>query len=588
MNKHIVDQVSAVANKIKLLLIEDNPADRVLLREKLSCISGVDFHIAEEELFESGLKYLSLDTYLDLVILDFHLPDGNGVENIARIRKITPELPIIILTGMADDQLAMQLLQYGVQDFLTKGEVTSNSLLRSIRYAIERQQMVSRLEKSREIEQYLAYNDSLTGLANRERFYITLNNKIADAGMNEQKFALLFLDLNGFKRVNDTLGHTAGDQLLKIVATRLAGCARKTDSIFRLGGDEFTLILAEDCPTERLVGIANKILNEVSQPVVIGGQELSVGGSMGVSIYPDDGIDAESLVKNADIAMYHAKSKAGSSFAFYNSSLYEKQEDEFELENHLLKGIENGEFVLHYQPLMEMSSGKISSLEALIRWNHPKLGMIQPDRLIPIAEETGLIIPLSKWVLQTACKQGREWQEAGYSSVPIAVNLSAQQFYEDDFLESVVTILNENSLDPRFLGFELTESSAMQNLEYAIELLELFRQLGIKISMDDFGTGYSSLSYLNRLPIDTLKIDKSFINGIPEHKDRTTTTEAIVGLAHNLSLDVVAEGVENFEQLTFLNSLNCNRIQGYYISKPVDSKAAEHFLDRKNVEYNLS
>jgi diguanylate cyclase (GGDEF)-like protein len=386
--------------------------------------------------------------------------------------------------------------------------------------------------------------------------------------------AVMFLDLDRFKVINDTLGHEAGDLLLKAVAERLKECLRPGDNVFRMGGDEFLFILTDVRDIDDVRSAAQAILDHFKEPVHINSHEFMISASIGISVYPLDGEELESLVKNADVAMYDAKNRGKNSFRFYEAHMNDKAEERLHIESSLRKALENKEFMLYYQPRFNLASSKIIGMEALVRWQHPDLGLVPPLDFIPLAEESGFIVPLGEWVLRTSCMQCREWQMEEGFPLNISVNISAAQFQREEFVEMVKRILEESLLDPKYLELELTESVVMENGAMAITKLNQLKALGVKISIDDFGTGFSSLSYLKHFPIDSLKIDRSFIKDIPTAPKDSAITKTIIALGRRLSLNVVAEGVETQEQFAFLLSRKCSEVQGYLISKPLPPEEA--------------
>jgi diguanylate cyclase (GGDEF)-like protein len=424
-------------------------------------------------------------------------------------------------------------------------------------------------KESDERIRYLATHDGLTTLPNRVMFSQLLSVAIQTARRYQRNFAVLFIDLDRFKTVNDTLGHEAGDKLLQEIATRLTGCLRASDVVARLGGDEFVVLVQEVNETEEVGMVARKILSAVLQPVVISGQECRVTGSIGICMYPDGGQDEQSLMKNADIAMYLAKEEGKNNFQFYSPNIKIESLERLTLETSLRRALERGEFFLHYQAKLEFKTNRITGVEALLRWQHPDLGMVGPTRFIPIAEETGLIVPIGRWVLQTACAQNVAWQREGLPPVCMAVNLSARQFVDENFLKDITAALEGSGMNPELLELELTESMVMQNPERAAKLLAAIKRLGVRIAIDDFGVGYSSLAQIKRFPIDTLKVDRSFIRDLAENAEDRAITEAIIAMGKTLSLTVVAEGVETQEQQAFLSEHACDEMQGYYFSKPI-------------------
>ncbi|KGK86373.1 diguanylate cyclase [Desulfosporosinus sp. HMP52] len=420
-----------------------------------------------------------------------------------------------------------------------------------------------------------AQHDALTGLPNRLLFNEYLKNALARARRKNGKLAVMFLDLDRFKLINDTMGHNMGDLLLKSVAERLRQTLREGDTVARQGGDEFLILLSEIQDEIEAALVSERILGLFSKPIILEDNEIYISTSIGISLYPNDGSDMEGLVKQADTAMYAAKEKGRNNCQFFTQGLNIKANQRLSTENSLRKALVREEFVLHYQPQVDLDTGLIVGLEALIRWDSVELGMVSPAAFIPIAEETGLIIPIGEWVLRTACAQNKHWQEQGFSPLRIAVNISARQFKEPNFVNLVKNILNETKLDPQWLELEITESIAMEKGQTSLEMLSSFKELGVRISIDDFGTGFSSLNYLSRMPIDTLKIDQTFIRDITTGDNGKEVVTAIIQLAKNLQLKVIAEGVETDNQFSFLKDKLCDEMQGFLFSKAVSSQEAE-------------
>jgi diguanylate cyclase (GGDEF)-like protein/PAS domain S-box-containing protein len=442
-------------------------------------------------------------------------------------------------------------------------------------------------KKTEEEIKFLAYHDVLTGLPNRKSFYICLEDELVrslsrDRGkrrVGDHKWALFFLGLDRFKYVNDTLGHDVGDELLQSVAVRIQNCLRKSDYIFRLGGDEFTIILKNFIYDTDIAKVAQKIREEVARPFYLKDHELYITISIGISVYPDDGDDVEILVKNADMAM-HAAKEEGQGYRFFTEEMNRKALERMRLERSLRTALQHKQFVVYYQPLVD-NSDRIIGMEALLRWYHPELGMIGPSKFIPLAEETGTIVPIGKWVLHAACQQATKWHNMGHTDFYVAVNLSPRQFKEPDLVETVELVLEATGLPPDCLKLEVTESGIMENPEQAIAKMKMLRTKGIRFSIDDFGTGYSSLSYLKRFPIDTLKIDRSFVMDCITNKDDQEIIKTIIAMARNLDMDTVAEGVETEEQQDFLIGQGCHIMQGYYFGRPMPADKFEEMLQRR-------
>ncbi|MDO9319376.1 MAG: EAL domain-containing protein [Gammaproteobacteria bacterium] len=438
------------------------------------------------------------------------------------------------------------------------------------------------LAHTRQVE-YLAFHDSLTGLPNRSFFAKLLHQRIIDSRRGKKKFAVMFLDIDKFKIVNDTLGHDAGDQLLKEVAQRIRAALRESDVVARMGGDEFTIILPETGEDEQLAEASRKILNAVRNSYLLAGQELRITVSIGVSVYPRDGEDEGSLMKHADIAMYYAKGEGRNNFKFYTDEINTDSLERLTLEASLRNAVEKNQLELFYQAKRDLCSDHITGMEALLRWHHPDLGLILPKQFIPIAEETRLIIPIGRWVLETACRQSVEWRNKGID-LGMAVNLSAVQFRDDNLLKDIEEVLEKSGMDPRMLEIEITETTIMGDLSMAIEVMQDIKRLGVHIAIDDFGTGYSSLSALKDFPIDTIKIDGSFIADIVANKDSQGLAAAIVAMGRALLVNVIAEGVESRDQMDYLKSGVCDEFQGFYLNKPMPSAEFERMLRNEHVK----
>ena len=429
--------------------------------------------------------------------------------------------------------------------------------------------------------EYQASHDGLTGLPNRNLLADRIGQALTYAERYRKLAAVLFVDLDHFKFINDSLGHDMGDRLLQIAGQRLTECVRTIDTVARHGGDEFVLVLPDLTESEDAAKVAQKMQNALGQPFKIGEHEFVVSCSTGISIYPRDGEDAQTLLKNADVAMYRAKEHGRNNFQFYTNELNNKVVARMAMEKHLRRALERNEFVLHYQPQVDLRSGRITGMEALIRWNSPELGFVPPDNFIYLAEETGLIVPIGEWVIRTACAQNKAWQDAGLTPLVMAINLSPRQFRQEGLAESIAAIVQDTGLEPRYLELEIIESLVMHDVDSALAILRKLKELGALLTMDDFGTGYSSLSYLKRFPFGKMKIDKSFVRDITSDPDSAAITRAIITMAHSLNLKVIAEGIETEGQLGYLRSQSCDEMQGFYFSRPVTAPEFEKLLREK-------
>lgn len=440
---------------------------------------------------------------------------------------------------------------------------------------------VTERKQYEEMIRYQAFYDSLTGLPNR----LLLKERISyhiDYGKNTgQKFAVMYLDLDRFKLVNDTLGHDIGDKLLKEIANRLKNCVQGGDTVARIGGDEFIILLPEITNEQRAVKIANKILQVIREPLIIDSHEFYMSISIGVTIYPDDGESEKTLMTNGDIAMYRAKQKGKNNFQLYTSDLNEKALERLEMENSLRRAIDYKEFILYYQPKVDALTEKVVGMEALIRWQHPNWGLVPPHKFIPLAEETGLIVPIGEWVLRSACAHNKALQNAGLPPIIVAVNISVIQFELQNLTKIISEILQETGLDPKYLELEITESIAMKNVEHTIKIINELKEMGIKFSIDDFGTGYSSLSQLSNLAVNKLKIDKCFVNKINGEENNSIIASTVLALGKSLKISTVAEGVETQHQVNFFKKNLCNEMQGYFFGKPMNSEEFYQFYNKK-------
>lgn len=460
-------------------------------------------------------------------------------------------------------------VEVNAHSFILKGKRVVLSVARDI---------TDRKKAEKQIN-YMAHHDPLTGLPNRYSLNSCLKQSLERNKRKKQMIAIMFIDLDRFKIINDTMGHNFGDRLLQQISKRLKTCLHREDIVFRYGGDEF-IIMLENVNRKEASEVAQKIVNEFSYPFMFDSQKIFISSSIGISIYPTDGEDMEMLIRNADMSMYHAKAQGRNNYKFYTPNLYDEVSSKMKLENGLRKALENDEFTIYYQPQVELNSERIVGMEALIRWQHPELGLISPSEFIPIAEETGLIVPLGKWILKNACKQNKDWQESGFSSITVAVNISNYQIKDKDFIDTVIQALKESQLDPQYLELEITES-IMQNIKETTLILDELKMIGVKIAIDDFGTGYSSLSVIKDLTFEKLKIDKSFINDILTNPKISALVKTIIDMGQNLNINVIAEGIEEERQVIFLKQNKCIFGQGYFFSRPLPAKDISKILSSR-------
>ena len=562
------------SNPIKVLLIEDNLTDAQIVRAMLNDAGADKFILSHVERLTLALRRLKEDEF-DAVLLDISKSHAQGLDSISSIEGAAPNVAIVVLSEVVDEAFALEVVQAGAQDYLVKGQGDGFLIARSIRYAIEHKKEKGRLA-------YLAQYDLLTGLANRVLFRDLLDKALARANRSKLPVALMFLDLDRFKIINDTLGHDVGDMLLKIVAQRLQGCVRSGDLISRLGGDEFTVIQESVSRQQEIEVVAQKIMNMMAQPFALEGHELFIGTSIGIAIYPAHGKDAETLIKNADTAMYNAKECGRNNYRFYVPKMGEEANKRLDLENNLRRALERDEFLLYYQPQFCLRTMEVIGIEALLRWkrqDHDEI--VLPNEFISLAEETGLIVQIGEWALQTACAVNKQWQDSGMTPLRMAVNVSGRQFHQKDLVEVVKKALANSGLKAEYLELELTESLIMENMQVGSNTLDKFKNMGVHITIDDFGTGYSSLSCLKRLPIDTLKIDKSFIHNVTADADNAAIAGAIIALGHSLRLNIIAEGIEKIEQVKYLVSQGCYAGQGTFFSEPLSADDFASFLSQR-------
>ena len=567
----IGDVTESDAGELRLLLVEDNPGDAVLVREMLHTALEDQVELVHVEALEEACAQV-LEVEAACVLLDLSLPDAVGLDAVTRMQAAAPDIPIVVLTGLDDETLALSAVQHGAQDYLIKGQVDEVLIARSIRYAIERKRAEVALA-------HQALHDPLTRLPNRALFLDRLEQALARAQRSSIGIAVLFLDLDRFKVINDSLGHDAGDRLLVDVANRLQGVVRPGDTVARFGGDEFT-ILCDDVGGERdAVLIAERVAAAVGAPFALDGDEAFLTTSLGIALTTGrENSRAEALIRDADAAMYRAKERGKSRYELFDSAMRARAVDRLDIENALHRALDRGEFRVFYQPAVDLHTGDLVGIESLVRWQHPERGLIGPDQFIALTEETGLIVPLGSWVLREACRQWKRWEEFGTPTPRISVNLSTRQLGQPDLVDVVVDVLDETGMDPSRLSLEITESTVLDDTESALGTLEALKGQGVRISLDDFGTGYASLALLKRLPVDELKVDRSFVTGLGRDPQDSPIVSTVVSLAAALGLVAIAEGVETTTQVEELRRVGCRYAQGYYFARPQPAERMTRLL----------
>jgi diguanylate cyclase (GGDEF)-like protein len=564
----------------KILVIEDEEFVRENIEELLDA-EGFEVISAENGRIGVDLAKVMIP---DLILCDVMMPELDGYNVLAALRQdsVTAAVPFIFLTAKSAKTDFRQGMELGANDYITK-PFTRAELLGAIASRIKyddkvREHYNIELQQAKEQLNYLIHNDSLTNLPNRLSLRERFKQIQPTDTDNEQLVTILCVGLDRFNQINENLGHEIGNLLLKAVAERLTACVEAGDTVARLDTDQFAIILATTQHKQEAGNIAQTILESISQTFALAGQEIFITASMGIAIYPRDGQEIEQLLNHANTAMVHAKQQGGDQYQYYTVAYNIGSSDRLALQTALRYALERGELQLYYQPQVNLQTGQIVGAEALLRWHHPERGLVSPDKFIPLAEETGLIISIGEWVLHTACKQTKVWQNAGFSSLRVAVNLSSRQFSQIDLRHQLVQILMETGLDPKYIELELTESMLVQNTEVAIRRLNALKALGVEIAIDDFGTGYSSLSYLQQFPFDILKIDRCFIRNITENSNNAAITKAIIEMAKSLSLKLIAEGVETEAELSFVCKHKCDGMQGYLFSRPVPAHEFEQLL----------
>jgi diguanylate cyclase (GGDEF)-like protein len=545
----------------RVLIVEDNPDYAQLVGEFLAESWSGELELKYANRVCEARAYLA-GSDADCVLLDLLLPDAKGLDSVVAVREADPQVPIVVLSGQEDEALAVEAVQQGAQDYLLKSYADGNLLSRAIRYAAERKRGELQLA-------HQAMHDSLTGVPNRRLFLDRLAQALARTDREQGSVAVLFLDLDRFKPINDSLGHEAGDQVLAGVAGRLLEILRPSDSVARLGGDEFMMLCEHIDSEHQAVAIAQRALETISAPLPVAGRELSVTASIGIALGRTGQSTASGLIRDADMAMYRAK-QTGSRFSLFDAGMQVRALDRLDMEEELHQAVENGEFRLVYQPQVRLQTGELFGVEALLRWEHPVRGLLSPEEFIGVAEETGLIVAIGNWVLDEACAQLKLWRTDLPRSrdLSVSVNVSARQLAEPGFVELVELALQRTEVDPADLRLELTETAVVVDPDAAAATLERLKDLGVGLSVDDFGTGYSSLSLLSRFPVDGLKIDRTFVRDVTSGGRGRRVVAALLGMADEMGLDVVAEGVEDERQPRELRALGCESAQGFLFERP--------------------
>ncbi|MCK5394562.1 MAG: EAL domain-containing protein [Gammaproteobacteria bacterium] len=557
-----------------VVLADDDPSIRLMVRHVLE---SEDFDIVEAS---DGLEAIkAVEKYHPaLILLDAVMPGIDGFTTCQQIKeKGHTDIPVMMITGLDDDASVERAYEVGAIDFITK----------PIKWAVLKHRVKSVVAKviaERKVS-LLAYRDTLTGLPNRLLFADRMEQAVMRSERSRTSMALMLVDIDDFKLVNDSFGHDAGDKLIKAVGELISKSLRRADTIARLGGDEFAVIIEGISSPEDAISIADNLTTILEHNVRLDDQETYTSASIGISVYPDDGRDARTLLKNADTAMFRAKENGRHCFQFYKPEMSVNAMERLELENSLKAAFENDEFLIHYQPIIDIHKNEITGVEALLRWQHPDKGMIHPSDFVSVVEDCGLIVAMGEWLIYSACKQVRVWQDAGLTNQNVSINLSPRQFKEQDLVALFTQAVAEHDIDASSLSVEITERTLIDNVGEVEATLKKLRGMGMKVFLDDFGTGYASLAYLKEFPVDVVKIDREFIEGLPDNEEDSAIVEAIAGLTRGLKLILLAEGVENERQLDVLKGLGCQFGQGYYWSKALPGNEYEQFY--MNQIYNI-
>jgi diguanylate cyclase (GGDEF)-like protein len=573
------DELRRTAARIDLLLVTVDPGEGWRLRGMLESSDAPHFQVSEASGVDEALRMLH-ECAFDAVLLDLTIPEGGDLDMLMRARVAAADTPVVVLAADDREDGVIEALRAGAQDYLTREECSQRRLSRAIHQAVERHGIRAELQAARNREHFIATHDGLTGLPNRESFLHKIPSALAQARRNGRGAGLLFIDLDHFKAINDSLGHAAGDQLLKFVAERLSMGIRATDTLARLAGDEFVLFLPDVPDPKGMATVAQNLLRILNEPYLLAGHESWITASIGVAVFPVDGETAEELLRNSDMAMYRAKLSGRNNFQFCTESMNAAAARRILIRDRLQEAFEQGGLSVTYQPIRDTRTGRVTAAETLLRWTDPEAECVHPDEFIPVAEDTGLIVPIGEWVLRTACAQNRAWQDQGYRPIRISVNISPRQLRQHTLAAAIAEILRESDLSPESLELEITESSLVQSDKYTVMTLNELGQMGIGLSIDDFGTGYCALSYLRKFQFNRVKVDRSFVEGVAESSDASALTSAIILLARSLKLASVVEGIETEEQAALLTAQGCDEIQGFLFGAPVSADEFTKFLDR--------
>ncbi|HQQ63358.1 MAG TPA: GGDEF domain-containing response regulator [Pseudomonadales bacterium] len=552
---------------LNLLIVDDCEDDALLLVRELRK-GGYQPQYERVETARDLERALE-QRHWQLIITDHNMPGFNSVDVLAMVRRSGLDVPVIIVSGTIGEEVAVHAMKTGAHDYIMKDNLAR--LIPAIDRELRDAQTRHARNQAEQALSHMAYHDSLTNLLNRSMFHDRLEQALVRARKEDSLLALLFIDLDRFKIINDTYGHTVGDMLLQSAAERLRTCVRRPDLIARFGGDEFVVLMENLSSRNEAASVADNVIESMTKPFRINNHDMYIGSSIGIVFSRDFEGNGESMIKKADVAMFRAKSLGRNKYQFYVADMVDESNSRNQLEQSLYQALERQELELFYQPQVHVHTGRLRGAEVLLRWRHPTLGLVSPAQFIDLLEETGLVLPVGDWVMRTACQQWNDWRKEGLiaDDQVVSVNISSYQFKGDDLVFAVGNVLSDTELPAEMLDLELTEGTLMDDTQMSQQVLQTLKEMGVNLSIDDFGTGYSSLSYLKKFPIDCLKIDQSFVRDLTNSPDDAVIATAIIGLSHNLNMRVIAEGVENAEVLEFLAKQNCDMYQGYYYSKPL-------------------